>query len=64
MYCDAVEKYTELINEQAAETNVPRSWLLDPLIEVALQRRNAARAAVEFHRVLEHGKPRTMTAGS
>ena len=65
-YVDAAQRHAELVEEQvsAAETNVPRSWLLDALIEIAVQRRNAARAAVEFHRVLEHGKPRAMTAGS
>jgi hypothetical protein len=65
---DAVSrKYTDLIKEQAdiATINVERSYLLDPVIETALQRRSSARAAIEFHRVLDHGKePRTMKAGS
>jgi hypothetical protein len=57
-YDVASRKYVELIKEQAsiAATNVQRSWLFDPLIENAFQRRKSARSAVEFHRVLDHGK--------
>ena len=46
-------------------TSVKRSWLLDPLIEIAFQHRHSARSVIEFHRVLDHGKePRTMKAES
>ena len=69
--CDAFDsatrKYIDLLKEQAAiaETNPKRSWLLDPLIETAFQQRSGARAAIEFHLVLDHGKEsQTMTAGS
>jgi hypothetical protein len=66
-YNAASAKYIDLIKEQAeiATTNVKRSHLLDPLIETAFQRRRSARAAMEFHRVLDHGEePKTKTAGS
>jgi hypothetical protein len=66
-YDAASRKYADLIKEQAliAATSPERSWVLDPLIELADKRRTSARAAIEFHRVLDHGKePRTMTAGS
>jgi hypothetical protein len=61
----ATKEYIDLLKEQAAiaATNVKRSHLLDPLIEAAFQRRSAARSALEFHRVLDHGKAsKTMTA--
>ena len=63
----ATRKYIDLLKEQAkiATTNVKRSRLLDPLIETAFQSRSGARAAIAFHRWLDHGKEsRTMTAGS
>jgi len=65
-YDAATRNYSDLLKQQAeiAATNVKRSYLLDPQIETAFQRRSAARAAVEFHRVLDHDKEeRTMTAG-
>jgi hypothetical protein len=65
-YDAATRNYSDLLKQQAeiATTNVNRSYLLDPQIETAFQRRSAARAAVEFHRVLDHGKEeRAMTAG-
>jgi hypothetical protein len=66
-YDAASRKYIDLIKEQAsiAASSVTRSYLLDPLIETAFQRRRAARSALEFHRVLDHGtEQRTRTAGS
>jgi hypothetical protein len=63
----ATKEYIDLLKEQAsiAATNVKRSHLLDPLIQAAFQGRSAARAAMEFHRVLDHGEePKTKTAGS
>jgi len=63
----ATKEYIDLLKEQAsiAATSAKRSHLLDPLIAAAFQHRSAARSALEFHRVLDHGKePRTMTAGS
>jgi hypothetical protein len=61
-----MKEYIDLLKEQAsiAATNVKRSHLLDPLIQAAFQGRSAAGAAIEFHRVLDHGKEtRTMKAG-
>lgn len=40
----------------AAITDPERAWLLDPLIQVAVKRRNSARSDVETHRVVDHGK--------
>ena len=62
-YDAASKKYTELKEEQVstAGTSLQRSWLLDPLLEIAIQHRKSAESAVEFHRVLDHGKEhRTM----
>ena len=66
-YDAASKKYTDLIKEQAliAATSPGRSWVLDPIIEIADKHRTSARAAIEFHRVLDHGnESKTMTAGS
>ena len=66
-YAVASRKYVDLLKEQAeiATTSVARSHLLDPLIESAFQHRTSARSAIEFHRVLDHGKePKARTAGS
>jgi len=61
-YVSATRQYAELVAEQQSASSPELGWLLDPLIEAAERRRKAARAAVEFHRVLDHGKvPRTMT---
>jgi hypothetical protein len=65
VYGSTARQHAELIEEQRsiAAISPERSWLLDPLIEAAERRRKPARAAVEFHRVLLHGKaPRIMTA--
>jgi hypothetical protein len=61
-YANASRKYVELLEEQvaAAITDPERAWLLDPLIQVAVKRRNSARSDVETHRVVDHGKVHRM----
>jgi hypothetical protein len=61
-YASANRKYVGLLEEQQAVTSLERARLLDPLIEGAEQRRKSARAAIESHRLREHGKPHTKTA--
>jgi hypothetical protein len=64
----ATRKYVDLIKEQEhlAEINPELAWPLDSLIEVAAQRRDAARSALEIHCVLDHKKraARRMSASS
>ena len=66
-YAVASRKYVELIEEQISTAAISEQGapLLDPLIEIATKHRNAARSAVETHRVLDHGKASPkMTVGS
>ncbi len=64
----ATRKYVDLIKEQEhlAEMNPELAWPLDSLIEIAAQRRDAARSALEIHCVLDHRKraSRRMSASS
>ena len=64
----ATRKYVDLIKEQEhlASMSPELAWPLDSLIEIAAQRRDAARSALEIHCVLDHRKhaARRMSAAS